>query len=90
MVRMGALVIPRCPHPVTHRGDRRQPVYFRERHYCTCLAFAGDACARAETAIRACCVMPKDVHVSTMLSVEWGKTTIVSKGGETVKTLVCP
>lgn len=63
MARMARLVVPSLPHHVTQRGNRRQPVFFFDDDYRAYLALMQEACARADTAVLAYCLMPNHVHL---------------------------
>jgi putative transposase len=72
MARMARLVIPDVPHHVTQRGNRRQPIFFRDHDYHHYMALVGRACRRARTAVWAYCLMPNHVHFVMVPSDEDG------------------
>jgi putative transposase len=54
MARPARTVVPDVAHPVTPRGNRRQPVFFGESDYLAYRDLVGTACAEN----RARCLMP--------------------------------
>ena len=63
MARSARLVVPGCPHHVTQRGNRRQPVFFDDADYRDYIALMASACAKAGTKVWAYCLMPDHVHM---------------------------
>jgi putative transposase len=51
------------PHHVTQRGNRRQPVFFRESDYSDYRALLSEWCRKRGVAIWAYCLMPNHVHL---------------------------
>jgi len=62
MARLARVVIPGLPHHVTQRGNRRETVFFDDDDYRAYLDLIASAAAKADTAIRAYCLMPNHVH----------------------------
>lgn len=63
MARLARIVAPGCPHHVTARGNRREPIFFEEGDqevYCDILA---EHMRRAQVEVWAYCLMPNHVHL---------------------------
>jgi putative transposase len=63
MARLARIVVPDCPHPVTARGNRREPIFFKDGDqdvYCDILA---EQTRRAAVEVWAYCLMPNHVHL---------------------------
>ena len=63
MARIARIVIPGCPHHVTARGNRREPIFFEEGDqdiYCDLLA---EQMHKARVEVWAYCLMPNHVHL---------------------------
>jgi putative transposase len=63
MARLARIVVPGCPHHVTARGNRREPVFFEDgdqQLYCDMLAEQAD---QARVEVWAYCLMPNHVHL---------------------------
>jgi putative transposase len=72
MTRLARIVVPNCPHHVTQRGNRREPIFFEDRDqevYCDLLA---EQSLKAHVAIWAYCLMPNHVHLIVVPSDEAG------------------
>ncbi|HEY3777677.1 MAG TPA: transposase, partial [Rhizomicrobium sp.] len=55
--------VPGCPHHITARGNRREPIFFEDDDqdiYCDMLA---EQVRKAEVEVWACCLMPSHVHL---------------------------
>jgi len=63
MARIARAVAPGIPHHITQRGNRRQPVFFRDADYELYLELMADWCGRANVAIWAYCLMENHVHM---------------------------
>jgi len=63
MARFARVVAPGCPHHVTHRGNRRDPVFFADDDREEYLALLHDACAHYGVAIWAYCLLTNHVHL---------------------------
>lgn len=63
MARMARLVVPRYPHHVTQRGNRRQPTFFCDADYDAYIGLLVKAKAVAGIDIWAYCLMPNHVHL---------------------------
>ena len=51
------------PHHVTQRGNRRQPVFFREEDYPAYLHLLKEWCQKEHVEVWAYCLMPNHVHL---------------------------
>ncbi len=63
MARLPRFVFPGCPHHVTARGNRREPIFFEDGDqeiYCDIL---GEQMRKAEVELWAYCLMPNHVHL---------------------------
>jgi len=63
MARLARIVIPGLPHHVTQRGNRRQPVFFRDDDYRAYLALLTEHARAAGVGVWAWCLMPNHVHL---------------------------
>ena len=72
MPRCARLVLPGLPHHVTQRGNNRRRTFFSEADCRLYKRYLADACAEAETAIWAWCLMPNHVHLVLVPSREDG------------------
>lgn len=57
------MVVPGVPHHVTQRGNRRQPVFFRESDYRLYTRLLAEWCRRGGVRVWAYCLMPNHVHL---------------------------
>ena len=55
--------MPDVPHHVTQRGNRRQPVFFRDEDYSSYLNLMKEWCEKKRVEIWAYCLMPNHVHL---------------------------
>jgi len=63
MTRLAQVVVAGVPHPVTQRGNRRQPTFFRDEDYQTYLDLMAGACAKHGLDVWAWCLLPNHVHL---------------------------
>jgi putative transposase len=63
MPRMARVVVPKYPHHVTQRGNRRQTVFFSAEDYATYIEFLANARDNAGVEIWAYCLMSNHVHL---------------------------
>src|SRR6516165_2824308 len=63
MARIARVVVPRLPHHVTQRGNRREPVFFGPEDYRFYSRLIATAARRAGAEIWAYCLMPSHVHL---------------------------
>jgi len=62
MARLPRIVVPRYPHHIVQRGNRRLDVFFTDEDRLTYLDHIGTACPRYGVATGACCMMSNHVH----------------------------
>lgn len=72
MARMKRVVVPKHPHHVTQRGNRRQRTFFCADDYRYYLALMANATRAAKTEAWAYCLMPNHVHMIMVPSTEDG------------------
>lgn len=63
MARLARVVAAGVPHHVTQRGNRRQPVFFRDEDYELYKSLLAEGCREAHVAVWAYCLMPNHVHL---------------------------
>ena len=63
MPRIARVVLPKYPHHVTQRGNRRQETFFSDDDYRLYLELVSEACRKHKTAVWAYCLMPNHVHL---------------------------
>jgi putative transposase len=72
MARFARVVVPFCPHHVTQRGNRREPIFFEDGDqevYCDLLA---EQTRKHAVEIWAYCLMPNHVHLIAVPSTSAG------------------
>jgi putative transposase len=72
MPRLARVVVPGYPHPLTQRGNRRQPTFFRPDDYIAYLDLMAEWCAELEVQVWAYCLMPNHVHLIAVPASEDG------------------
>ena len=63
MARLARLTVPGIPHHITQRGNRRQPVFFRDADHSNYLALLKEQGARFGVQVWAYCLMENHVHL---------------------------
>lgn len=63
MARLARVVVPRIPHHITQRGNRRQQTFFSDEDYAAYRDQLAESCAMAGVAVWAWCLMPNHVHL---------------------------
>ncbi len=63
MARLARIVVPGCPHHVTARGNRREPIFFEDGDQEVYLDLLAEQTRKAEVAVWAYCLMPNHVHL---------------------------
>jgi len=63
MSKWPRIVVPGLPHHVTHRGTRRQTVFFEAQDYQKYKSLLREACGQYDVEIWAYCLMPNHVHL---------------------------
>jgi putative transposase len=63
MARIARVVIPKVPHHVTQRGNRRQTVFFNADDYAEYISLISEWCGKYHVDILGYCLMPNHVHL---------------------------
>lgn len=63
MARLARVVLPGYPHHITQRGNRRQPVFFKESDYIYYLELLKEWCTEEGIEVWAYCLMTNHVHL---------------------------
>lgn len=63
MARFARVVVPGCPHHITHRGNRRDPVFFSVEDRAEYLNILHDYCRRYGVEIWGYCLMSNHIHL---------------------------
>ncbi|HZL00318.1 MAG TPA: transposase [Caulobacteraceae bacterium] len=63
MARLARIVVPECPHHVTARGNRREPIFFEDGDQEIYLDLLAEQMGRARVTVWAYCLMPNHVHL---------------------------
>lgn len=63
MSRLARIVVPGCPHHVTQRGNRREPIFFEPGDQEIYRDLLAEHCQKASVAVWAYCLMPNHVHL---------------------------
>ncbi len=63
MARLARIVAPGCPHHVTARGNRREPIFFEDGDQELYLDMLAEHMRAAGVAVWAYCLMPNHVHL---------------------------
>jgi putative transposase len=63
MARFARIVVPGCPHHVTARGNRREPIFFEDGDQEIYRDLLAEQMRKAEVEVWAYCLMPNHVHL---------------------------
>ena len=63
MARIARIIAPGCPHHVTARGNRREPIFFEEGDQELYLDILAEQMAKARVEVWSYCLMPNHVHL---------------------------
>lgn len=63
MARIARIVAPGCPHHVTARGNRREPIFFEDGDQEIYLDILAEQMARSKVEVWSYCLMPNHVHL---------------------------
>ncbi len=64
MARIVRVIVPKCPHHITQRGNRRQQTFWEDQgDYDAYIELMADWCHQRGVAIWAYCLMPNHVHL---------------------------
>jgi len=70
MARIARLVVPKFPHHITQRGNRRMPTFFSRRDYQRYIGLIAEKKLEAGVEIWAYCLMPNHVHIVAVPTAE--------------------
>mgnify|MGYP001235876455 CR=1 FL=1 len=77
MPRKPRITIPGLPHHVTHRGTRRQRIFFGENDFHLYKTLLSETCNKYDVNIWAYCLMPNHVHLIAIPSNESGLSKVI-------------
>lgn len=63
MARLARIVAPGCPHHVTQRGNRREPIFFEPGDQEIYRDLLAEHCSKSSVEVWAYCFMPNHVHL---------------------------
>jgi REP-associated tyrosine transposase len=63
MARLARVVVRGIPHHIIQRGNRRQPVFFRDDDYLAYLNLMQEWCQKERVVVWAYCLMPNHIHL---------------------------
>jgi putative transposase len=63
MSRLARIVVPGCPHHVTQRGNRREPIFFEDGDQEVYRDLLAEQTAKHRVGVWAYCLMPNHVHL---------------------------
>jgi putative transposase len=63
MTRRARIVVPDCPHHITQRGNRREPIFFKQGDQDVYRDLLAEQADKARVEIWAYCLMPNHVHI---------------------------
>ena len=63
MARIARIIAPGCPHHVTARGNRREPIFFEDGDQELYLDILAEQMAKARVEVWSYCLMPNHVHL---------------------------
>lgn len=63
MARLARIVVPGCPHHVTARGNRREPIFFADGDQDIYRDILAEQMQKADVSVWAYCLMPNHVHL---------------------------
>ena len=72
MARLARIVVPGCPHHVTARGNRREPIFVEDGDQDIYLDMLAEQMRKAAVEVWAYCLMPNHVHLILCPGVEDG------------------
>ena len=79
MSKWPRIVVPDFPHHVTHRGTRRQTLFFEARDYQLYKTLLAMACRQYGVKIWAYCLMPNHVHLIAVPGTEKGLSHAIGR-----------
>ncbi|HYE47275.1 MAG TPA: transposase [Caulobacter sp.] len=72
MARLARIVVPGCPHHVTARGNRREPIFFEDGDQDIYRDILAEQMSKAAVEVWSYCLMPNHVHLILCPSSEDG------------------
>jgi putative transposase len=63
MARLARIVVPGCPHHVTARGNRREPIFFEDGDQDIYRDLLAEQMRKASVEVWAYCLMPNHIHL---------------------------
>ena len=63
MARLARVVVPRIPHHITQRGNRRQRTFWSDKDYRSYIELMAEWCRKCGVEIWAYALMPNHVHL---------------------------
>src|SRR5215469_2923177 len=72
MARLARIVVPHCPHHVTQRGNRREPIFFEDGDQDIYRDLLAEQAEKARLEVWAYCLMPNHVHLIVVPREETG------------------
>lgn len=63
MARIARIVVPGCPHHVTARGNRREPIFFGDGDQEIYVVLLAEQTRKAKVEGWSYCLMPNHVHL---------------------------
>ena len=63
MARIARIIAPGCPHHVTARGNRREPIFFEDGDQELYLDILAEQMAKARVEVWSYCLMPNHLHL---------------------------
>jgi putative transposase len=72
MARLARVIVPDCPHHVTQRGHRREPIFFEDGDQDVYRDLLAEQTRKRGVEVWAYCLMPNHVHLIVVPSDERG------------------
>jgi putative transposase len=88
MARIARVVAVGVPHHVTQRGNRRQPVFFKDEDYAAYLDLMATWCALRKVEVWAYCLMPNHVHLMVVPRTPDGLAGAIGEAHRRYKRLI--
>ena len=79
MARLPRIIVPRLPHHVTQRGNRRQRVFMEDEDYALYKDWLAQSCRTNGVEVWSYCLMPNHVHLILVPSEETGLSRAVGE-----------
>lgn len=88
MARIARAVAPRIPHIVVQRGNRGQPVFFKDGDYELYLELLAERCERFRVQVLAYCLMPDHTLLVAVPGTKFGLARAVGLAHQRYTTLI--